>query len=265
MAAHEAAFAEALLDPARPIPPGIVAPTQAAPQRRFAVYRNNVTVSLVEALRARFPALERIVGEEFFRAMARVFVAEHPPKSPLLMQFGDELACFLDHFAPAADLPYLGDVARLEAARTRAYHAADAAPADPAGLAAVPLKRLNELRITLHPSVQIVRSMHPIVTIWAMNAGDAAPAPIADWTPQDALVARPHLDVVVRALPPGAAAFLLALAAGAPLAQAAEAALADDENFNLTNNLVDIFSAGIAAGFGLTDGDSAWQAPPARR
>ncbi len=49
------------------------APTAApALNRRFAVYRNNVAASLIEAMVQRFPAVCAIVGDEFFRAMARV-------------------------------------------------------------------------------------------------------------------------------------------------------------------------------------------------
>ncbi len=91
--------------------------------------------SLIDALRTKFPATERIVGEEFFRAMARVFVIAHPPRSKILHTYGDDFGDFIAAFEPAAELAYLADVARLEAARTRAYHAADATPLTPADFA----------------------------------------------------------------------------------------------------------------------------------
>ncbi len=134
--------------------------------------------------------------------MARVFVTAHPPRSPLLMTYGDDFPDFIAGFEPAAELPYLADVARLEAARTRAYHAADAEPVDPNLLRSIAPEALGGMRFVLHPSAEVVRSRHPIVTIWAMNAGEAELGPIEDWRREDALVARPHLDVEVRALPP---------------------------------------------------------------
>ena len=88
------------------------------------------------------------------------------------MFYGDSFPDFIASFAPAAELIYLADVARLEAARTRAYHAADAEPVDPTRLKALDQDALAELRIVPHPSAQIVRSRHPIVSIWAMNSGD---------------------------------------------------------------------------------------------
>ena len=242
----QTSFADALLNADRPIPHGVVAHNAAPPARRFAVYRNNVVSGLVKALGSRFPVVEKIVGEEFFAAMARIFVTEQPPRSPLLAAYGDDFPAFVAAFEPARDLTYLADVARLEAARTRAYHAADATPLEAARFATLDGAVAGDLRIAIHPSTEIVRSRFPIVTIWAMNSGEQTLAPIEDWRGEDALVARPHLDVQVRTLPPGGATFLLALAAGRPLGEAAEAALADDPDFDLTCNLAGLIGSGLA-------------------
>ena len=142
----EASFAGALLDAERPIPRGITAHNAAIPTRRFAVYRNNVVAGLVKALKSRFPVVEKIVGQEFFAAMARVFVAERPPRSPVLASYGDEFATFIAAFEPARELAYLADVARLEAARTRAYHAADATPVDAGRFAALDAHAVGGIR-----------------------------------------------------------------------------------------------------------------------
>jgi hypothetical protein len=233
----EPSVARALLDPMAPIPQGIVSRDTAQAKRRFAVHRNNVVAGLVKALEARFPAVRKIVGGDFFVAMARAFVTARPPRSPVLASFGDEFAGFIGAFEPAGELPYLADVARLEAARTRAYHAADAMPVGAGDLAMFEADAISGLRIDLHPSLQIVRSKHPIVTIWAMNSGERALAPPATWTAEDALIVRPRLDVEVRLLPPGGAAFLRALAQGRSLGEAAGAARADCLDFDLTGNL----------------------------
>ena len=246
LASYETSFADAILSADQLIPSGIVAHNAAVPARRFAVYRNNVVAGLVKALKIRFTVVEKSVGADFFAAMARRFVLEQPPRSPVLATYGDELADFIFAFAPARELPYLADVARLEAARTRSYHAADATPADATRFAALDARDADRIRIELHPSIEIVRSPHPIVTIWAMNSGEQELQPIENWRGEDALVSRPHLDVEVRALPPGGAAFLLALAKGLPLGEAAEAALADDPNFDLTINIAGLIGAGLA-------------------
>jgi hypothetical protein len=244
-APFETSFAETLLDAERPIPSGVTVHNAAIPARRFAVYRNNVVAGLVKALGNRFPVIEKIVGEEFFGAMARVFVVERPPRTPLLATYGDDFATFIAAFEPARELVYLADVARLEAARTRAYHAADATPLDASRFAALDADGVGDIRIDLHSSAEIVRSPHPVVAIWAMNSGERELAPIENWHGEDALVVRPYLDVEVRLLPPGGAAFLLALDGGLPLGEAAEAALADCSDFDLTRNLAGLIGWGL--------------------
>jgi hypothetical protein len=241
-------FAAALLDPARPVPATLTAHSGGVPDKRFAVYRNNVVAGLINALRSRFPAVEKIVGAEFFAAMARVFVDEHPPRSKILSEYGDDFADFLATFPPAGHLRYLPDVARLEAARTRAYHAADAAPVAHEALVHFDPETLFKLKVALHPSVQIVRSRHPIVTIWAMNSGELTLGPIDEDAAEDALVIRPQLDVLVRKLPCGGADFLAALVAGLALGEAAQRAADADHDFNLAANLAGLIESGVMAG-----------------
>src|SRR5207237_10685968 len=138
LADRQRAFSEALLDRDRPVPPGPVGPDGEPSPRRFGVYRNNVVASLAAALKDTFPAICRIVGEEFFGAMARSYVLQAPPASPILLDYGDSFPDFIAGFEPAATLPYLADVARIERAWNEAYHAAEAAPLDPTAFAAVP-------------------------------------------------------------------------------------------------------------------------------
>lgn len=242
--AAQTEFAAALLDADRALPAGLTSHSSPRPVRRFAVYRNNVVASLINALRTRFPATQRIVGDEFFAAMARVFVTQRPPRSIILHRYGDDFGDFIDSFGPAADLPYLADMARLEAARTRAYHAADATPLSAADLAATKYDDIGAMRFTLHPSLEILRSPHPVVTIWSMNAGEREIAPIEDAGAEDALVLRPHLQVLVQRLPPGGADFIAALQAGHSLAAAADHAMACDPGFDLAANLAGLIGAG---------------------
>jgi len=239
-------FAGALLDADRPVPAAVTSHTARGPQKRFAVYRNNVIVGLVEALRTQFTATENIVGSEFFAAMARVYVSTEPPRSPVLVNYGEGFPGFIEKFEPAAELPYLADVARLEVARTRAYHAADAAPLEPSRWQEIDPSALVGARVVLHPSLQILRSSQPVVTIWSMNAGESEPASIEDCEAEDALIVRPHLNVEVRRLPAGGATFLQALGLGATLGDAAATAAADHPQFDLAANLAGLIGAGLA-------------------
>src|SRR5260370_20243834 len=164
LAERQRDFAAALLDAALPMPIGLVAPDGEPSPKRFAVYRNNVVVGLTEALKDAFSVVHRIVGAEFFQAMARAYVVIEPPTSPILLDYGAGFPDFIGEFEPAATLPYLADVARIERAWTEAYHAPEAAPLDPGTFRAIEPDRLPEIRLLLHPSVRVVRSQFPALT-----------------------------------------------------------------------------------------------------
>jgi len=249
LAERQRDFAEALLDPARPVPPGLVGPDGEPCPKRFAVYRNNVTVALVDALADSYPAVQRLVGDDFFRAMAGVFVRSEPPRSPVLLAYGGSLADFIERFEPAAALPYLADVARIERAWLEAYHAAEAETLDPSDLAAVPYEQLGEVLLDLHPSLRIVRSPFPALTIWRMNVADGVPEPVELEAGEDTLILRPAGDVEVRFLPAGGAEFVTALAGGRSVSASFEQAVAAAPEFDLTANLVGLIAASAIVGF----------------
>lgn len=188
---------------------------------RFAVHRNNVKASLDAALGARFPVVSRLVGTEFFRAMAAVFVEQHPPRSPVLAAYGAGFADFLDGFEPVADLPYLADVARLEWARHLAWHAADAPAISIEELTAVVSDRLDSVRLGLHPGAAIVASIWPVISIWTTNTFDEETKPIGpDQAGECALITRPGLEVFVNAMPPGSGLLFESLSTGVALGEA---------------------------------------------
>ncbi|MBA3447885.1 MAG: putative DNA-binding domain-containing protein [Pseudaminobacter sp.] len=238
------AFAPALLDPGRAAPPSVTGPHGKAAGKRYNVYRNNVTVSLINALAATFPATLRITGVDFFRAMARFHIRATPPSSPLLFEYGYGFPDFIERYEHARQMPWLADVARIERAWLDAYHAADARPLAPAALASISPEQLAGTVITPHPATQIVRSRFPAVTIFAANRSDGPIGTIDVSGPEDALVTRPGLEVVVRQLPPGGAAFLAYLIGGDPLGAAAGAALADSPEFDLSANIAGMLEAG---------------------
>ncbi len=208
----DAGFSAALLDPERPVPAGLITPDGKPASRRYAIYRNNVTVGLTEALEAGFPVVRKIVGERFFQAMAVVFVRNHPPASPILAGYGADMPGFLRGFEPVAHLKYLPDVARLELALRRAYHAGDAAPIAADALAALPPDRLMRARLGLAPPVQLLSSRFAIHDIWTFNMTEGAPRPTGQ--AQDVLITRPSLTPIPTLIDRAGAEYVAALMAG---------------------------------------------------
>jgi hypothetical protein len=243
-------FAAALLDPTLPVPAGVVGPDREPSQRRFAVYVNNVVVGLSEVLKDAFPAVRRLVGADFFLVMAIAYVRAHPPQSPALLEYGRTFAAFIEGFAPAASVPYLADVARIEWAWKEAYHAKDESVLDVSDLRAVPSDALPSVVLRLHPSLRLVRSLMPAFTIWRMNVADGVPEPVAlDAGSEDVLVIRPDAEVEVRSVPPGGLDFLTAISNGCTVAEATEFALTCDPRFDLAEHLVGLIEAGAFASY----------------
>ena len=228
-------FAAALLDPELPCPPELTAWNGADPAQRFGVYRNNVIVSLVDALADTFTVTQQLVGEQFFRAMARLYAYAKPPRSPLLAFYGEDFPDFIATFAPAARLPYLADVARLEQLRVVAYHAADLAAVDAARISAALADQatLPTLGWHLHPSLAVLFSSSAVVSLWAAHQGLVELSTVVPNRPETALVLRHGLDVEVLSIPTAAGVFIAAMRAGSPLGAAADQAMAIDADFDL--------------------------------
>lgn len=236
-------FTRAILDPDLAVPPGLIDPQGRPAGKRFAVYRNNVAVSLTEALETAFPVVRKLVGDEFFKAMAGVFLRQHPPVSALMMHYGAEFPDFLETFPPTQSIGYLPDVARLEQALRRSYHAADASPIAPEALQDLPPDRLMAARIELAPAVFVIRSPWPVHALWLANTVDGAPKP--QMRPEDVLVTRPRFDPSPALLGPGAADFLAAIEKRGTLSEALDAA---GDGFDLGALLGQLLAGGAIKG-----------------
>ncbi len=231
-------FARALLDADQALPAGLKAWNGSDPGHRFNVHRNNVVASLIEALATTFPVTRDLVGIEFFRAMARVFVVRSPPVSRVLFEYGQDFPAFIAGFPQAAGLPYLADVARLEYCRVESFHAADAVALDAEAFRVLQQDpdSLSALRVQLHPACRVLRSGHAVFSIWAAHQGQSAIESVVLDRAEDVLVFRPEHEVRTLQLPPGGAVFLAALADRRTLAEAAAIA-GNEADFDLAANL----------------------------
>jgi hypothetical protein len=238
--ASQAAFAAALLDPDAAPPAGLTDGAGRPAGRRFDIYRNNVVASLTEALFAAFPAVARLVGAEFFRAMAGVFLRAHPPGDPRLQLWGGAFPGFLARFEPVAHLPYLPDVARLELALRQSYHAADAAALPLQGRAPA---EILALRPRLAPATLLFASRFPVLSIWRKTT--AEPDLEIAWTPERVLVARPGYDPVPQPLPRGGRTLARHLKGRLTLAEAVRAAETLDPDAPMARLLTLFLGPGI--------------------
>lgn len=239
----QSAFSTALLDAGQPAPVGLATWNHSDPSRRFAVYRNNVVSSLIDALADTFPVTQQLLGEPFFREMALHFIREHAPTSPVLAHYGDAFPDFIGQCGPVSHLKYLPDVARLESAWLQAYHAPDREPISATHLSDLLCdpESLTQLRLELHPSTQVVASHFAAVSIW--NAHQAYETvelrDISLAIPEAALVFRPEHDVHVLSVTPACAAWVRNLMQGLPLGLSVQRAaeISGNADFDLAAHL----------------------------
>ena len=228
-------FRRALLDPDAERPAALSDGEGRPAGQRFDVYRNNVAVSLTEALETAFPVLQRLVGADNFKLLAGAFLRQHPPSSPLMMFYGEEMPAFLTEFAPTKGTGYLPDVARLELMIRQSYHAADAQPIDPAELQTLAPDALMQARLELSPAVRLLRSPWPVHAIWRFNMEPGAPKP--EMRAEDVLVTRPEFDPLPQLLPRGGGAFVETLLNGQTFETALDSATGEEETFDLSVTL----------------------------
>lgn len=217
------------------------------PEARLQIHRNNVIITLTEALAAVYPAIARLVGEAFFKALSAEFIRKHPPSQGTLTAYGNLFPDFLETFGPARQLPYLPDMARLEWARNEAFHAADALPLTARSLANVAPNDMPRLRFTLSPSARLLASDFPLVDLWNFTQTPDDPEEAVEIPPAPArlLIHRPDMEVVILSLGKGAFAFLEALDSGSFLLEAFDAASEIEPEFNLQETLSDLIESGV--------------------
>ncbi|KFE35206.1 DNA-binding domain-containing protein [Thioclava atlantica] len=205
-----------------PVPEGATSTAPSETEHRFRVYRNNVAHGLSRALARHYPVVERLVGPECFAGLAALYIERHPPRTPILTEWGGRFALFLAETETLSDLPYLPDIARIEWARSRAYHAQDAAPLRPEDLRRF-AERIGEgLQLYLHPSTQILQLATPAGSIWASQQPDGPRPPAPDqWCAETVLVARRGIaHVITVVITPATGRFLAHLMEGANVAEA---------------------------------------------
>lgn len=215
---------------------GVFEKNDISPHDRLKVYHNNVVGSLTEAIRATYPLIENLVGEDFIKTMARAFIFDHPPSGGCLHEYGAGFDEFIKSYEPAKSLPYLPDMATFEFATNTAYYAPNdnALPTD--ALAQIPPENLGKTLLSLRPSATLISSRYPILGIQEFcNNPDQNDPPDLEINHQTTLlIIRPQLEVNILPLAQDEYLTLTLLKQKMPLGNAIEKTLTAHTNFDFT-------------------------------
>ena len=239
------AFAAALAGDAEPL--AAWWPDLERGEAALSVYRNTVAKGCADTLVSLFPAVARVVGADWLRQAALLHAAEHPPRRPVMMDYGGAFADWLAGFPPAADMPYLPGLARLDRLWTEAHLAADADPLDAGAFAGLTAEDFGRLAAGLHPSLRLAEFEDGTPGLWrALREPDDALADL-ELAPETQAIAvlRPQGEVRSLLLGAGALAFLQACADGQSLADAAGLALAAQPDLDLSAAFAELIGAGV--------------------
>ncbi len=237
-------FVHAIYD--RHMPPARLAAV--ASQPGFSIDRNSVIKGCIDALQANFPSVERLVGNAWFRAAAADYVRQAPPADVRLMHYGGTFPEFIERYAPAHELPYLADVARLDHLWMDVHTAADAPPFEPAMFGQLEPAALGNTVLRPHPATRWTWfARQPVFSIWRVSRERVEWPGDVEWSGEGALLTRIDGAVRWQAIGMGGCAFLDACAAGATLEQSANAALASAPTPEVGPLLAELVAAGAFA------------------
>lgn len=221
--------------------------------KRLQVYRNNTIISLTEALKATYPVVAALVGENFFGFAAKAFISDEPPRAPRLAEYGGGFAAFLAAFEPARTISYLADVAALEWAMNEAHHAPDDAALTPQDLAAVPQENAASIVLELRRGCRLLHSEYRIDRLWQAHQPGGSLQELAIDGGCQLLVYRPQDDVEMMSLDAAGFALLSRIGEGATLEAAYDAAAKIDPAFDLSSALGFHLTRGVFGGYAVPE------------
>lgn len=216
-----------------------------AKQPGFSIYRNTALKGCIDALQANYPAVLRLVGEQWFRAAAALYVRAQPPDDSRMLMFGQSFEAFIDAFPHAAELPYLPGVAHIDRFWTESHCAADAPVLEPVWISTRSPETLADAVLQPHPAARWCWfSDQPIYSIWHANRQAAAPQDELVWKGEGVLITRPQGTVIWTGLQAGGCAFLDACAAGQGLEVASAAAARAEPDIDFAQLVATLLQAG---------------------
>lgn len=136
--------------------------------RGLKAYQANGHALAERALKAAYPVVVQLLGDESFADLARALWHAHPPLRGDIGCWGGDLPAFLRFSGQLQGEPFLPDVAVAEWALHRCASAPDS-EADLSTLALLTTHAPEQLRLELAPGCTVVRSVWPVASVLAAH------------------------------------------------------------------------------------------------
>ena len=186
------------------------------------VYRNTVLSGSVDALRANYPVVARLIGDEMFEAVATEYATNCPPRQAVLALYGARFPDWLEEQTWVWDVAYVPDVARIERHYVESLFAADAQPLEMSALSG--RDDWLGMRLALHPATRLDWLSMPAMSIWLAQREDHEGDLDLEWQAEGVLLTRPSLEVLTTRLSRAGHRFLFGIRLGESVGDAAIAA-----------------------------------------
>ena len=211
----------------------------------MSVYRNTVLAGCVDALRANYPVVARLLGDEMFDAVASRHAAECPPRRPVLALYGARFPDWLAEQSWLHEVPYVPHVARIEQLFVEALFASDEQPLEMAQLSG--RDDWQQLRLRLHPATRFDWLTAPAMSIWLAQREQTTGELEFEWNAEGVLMTRPGLDVQPSRLDRAGHRFLFGIRLGESVGTAAIATAALYPDTDIGSLFTSLVNAGAFA------------------
>jgi hypothetical protein len=238
------AFAAALRDPQ--------ATCAVTPPANLAIYRNNTASAFRGALEISFPVLRARVGDDYFRQLAARYRQAFPSRSGDLHWVGKSFAAFLADHLRDGDYAWLADLARLEWACEEVAVDRELEPIGLGTLATVALEDLERVQFALQPSLRLIASPYPVLSVWFANQAENASPVDQSKGSECGIVLMRNGDLALHRVGADLFNYLEAVAGGATLGEAMQLAMLDERR--LTEVLGFLFSEGLVVSMTVKKG-----------
>jgi hypothetical protein len=193
-----------------------------------------------------FPVVRVLLWDDPFKTIAEAFFARQPAAERTCLSTPELFPAYLRAYGSSSSIEYLADIAELECAYRLAQRTFRNRPISVDPISSLTAQQSETLGIDFHPSVSLLQSRFPIVSIWEGITSNRFT--LQRWTPEMALIAKPATEAQVLRPLADEYLFLTALAGGRTIADAVRSARAVNADFDIDRAL------GFLAGMNIVSG-----------